>query len=482
MSGLAALGGGEGDSVALLLRNDIAFLEASLATGRLGAYAVPINWHAKRNEIEAILKDSGAKILIAHADLAAAFSAAIPTVAVSTPQDIIDAYGLDTKDCRIPAHVPEWESWLGRHDPWARALRRPRGSIVYTSGTTGLPKGIQREACANEAEEQEFTRTLHDNFGIKPGVRSLICGPLYHSMQTANMKAAFGALGEDGVMVIEPRFDPQRLLADIAEHRVTQILMVPVMFVRLLRLEQTIRRRYPLGSLECVVHSAAPCPFEIKRSMIDWFGPVINEFYAASEIGAVALIGSADALRKPGSLGRALPGCTVKVLDAGGKELPAGARGEIAAVNHAYPGFTYRNRPEARAALDRGGLVATGDIGYLDDEGFLFLCGRNSDMVICGGVNVFPAEIEQTLASCPGVADCAVFGIPDEEYGEALAAHIEPQAGFDLTEAEVRAYLRERLPGFKLPRIVRFDDSLPREDSGKIFKRRLRDPYWARTR
>jgi long-chain acyl-CoA synthetase len=483
MSGLAALGVGEGDSVALLLRNDVAFLEASLALGGLGAYAVPLNWHARANEIRSILLDSGAKAVIAHADLAAALPDAagtLPAVIVRTPQDLIEAYGLEHEACRVRPDGQEWDSWLGAQPPFAGAPRRPRGSIAYTSGTTGVPKGIQREPCENEAQERQLLEHLYQNFGIRPGVRALICGPLYHSMQAANLRAAFHALGNDGLMVIEPRFDAERLLKTVAEHRVTQILMVPIMFVRLLRLPESVRRRYDVSSLECVVHAAAPCPAELKRRMIEWFGPVVNEFYALSETGAVTLIGSADALRKPGSVGRALPGCTVKVLDEAGRELPPGAEGEVAVLNHAYPDFTYRNRRDARAALDRGGLIATGDIGHLDPEGFLYLSGRKSDMVISGGVNLFPAEIEDVLLACPGVADCAVFGIPDEEYGEVLAAHIEPLPGADLNEAGVREYLRERLPGLKVPGTIRFEAALPREDSGKIFKRRLRDPYWAR--
>lgn len=477
MSGLASLGIEEGDSVALLLRNDIAFLEASLAIGALGAYSVPINWHARPAEIEAVLADSGAKLVIAHADLASAIDARHRVLVVRTPREIIEAYALDREACRVPASALEWDPCLESQPCWSSAPRRPRGSIVYTSGTTGTPKGIQREPSAGATDERSFEQTVHVNFGIRPGLRSLVCGPLYHSMQTANMRAAYSALGPDGMLVIEPRFDPERLLATIELHRVTHILMVPIMFYRLLRLGEDVHRRYSLRSLEFVVHSAAPCPIEVKRGMIEWFGPVIHEFYAQSELGAVTLISSEESLRKPGSVGRALPGCTVKVLDELRKEVAAGERGEIAAVNHSYPDFTYRNCPEARRALDRGGLVATGDVGYIDKDGYLFLCGRNNDRVISGGVNIFPVEVEELLGACPGVADCAVFGIPDEEYGEVLAAHIQPEAGSDLSEPAVRAWLRERLPGFKLPKVIRFEASLPREESGKIFKRRIRERY-----
>ncbi|MCC6472679.1 MAG: AMP-binding protein [Burkholderiales bacterium] len=480
MRGLAALGVEEADSVALLLRNDIAFLEACVAIRGLGAYSVPLNWHAQPHEIRTILRDSGAKAVIAHADLAAAIGdLGVPSVAVPTPAEVAEAYALDAQDCLAPAGALAWESWLRALPAHTPVAPRTRGSIAYTSGSTGTPKGIQRGPCAGPAGEQAGLRTACASFGARAGVRSLICGPLYHSMQAANLQTAYSVFGDGGLVVIEPRFEPERLLANIEKHRITQILMVPVLFVRLLRLPQSVRRRYDLSSLEWVVHSAAPCAPQVKRAMIEWFGPVIREFYAQSETGAVTLIDSAEALRKPGSVGRALPGCTVKVLDDAGTELPPGEEGEIAAVNHAYPDFTYRNRPEARAAIERGGLIATGDIGYLDREGFLFLCGRKSDLVICGGVNIFPAQIEEALSACPGVADCAVFGIPDEEYGEVLAAHVQPLPGARLEESALRAQLRERLSGLQVPRIIRFEQALPRQDSGKIFKKRLRDPYWA---
>jgi len=480
MTGFTVLGVREGDAVALLMRNDIPFVEASVAVGRLGAYAVPLNWHGSAGELRHILLDCKPRVVVVHADLAPLLEAAsyldVAKIYVQTPEEIAAAYAIDAAACRVPDGALEWEAWLGGCSLYTGPARASV-PISYTSGTTGTPKGIQPVPVAPEQERLSAARRAR-TFGIRPGVRSLISGPLYHSMQSANMRTALAALGPHGLMVIEPRFDAERLLALVHEHRITQLMLVPVMFVRLLRLPESVRRKYDVSSIEWVIHSAAPCPFEIKKSMIEWWGPVINEFYGSTETGPVTLVGSEEYLRKPGTVGRVIPGCTVKVLDEDGREVPNGTPGEIAAFNPLHPDFAYRNCPEQRASLDRGGLIASGDIGYFDQDGYLFLCDRKKDMVISGGVNIFPAEIEAALLDLPGVKDCAVFGIPDEEYGEVLAAHIELMPGANVSEANVRSHLRARLGGLKLPRIVRFETALPREDNGKIYKRRISDPYW----
>jgi long-chain acyl-CoA synthetase len=253
------------------------------------------------------------------------------------------------------------------------------------------------------------------------------------------------------------------------------------MYVRLLRLPAETKKRYDLSSMRFVASTGSPCPAEVKRAMIEWWGPVFNESYAASELGYVTAISSAEALRKPGAAGRPFGRATVRILDNDGRELPQGKVGLIYARQPAYPDFTYNNNPEARRQIERDGLLSLGDMGFIDEDGYLYVCDRASDMVISGGVNIYPAEIEAALAMMPGVRDCAVFGIPDEEFGEALAAAVQCEPGFSLPAEEVRRYLAERIASYKVPRVITFHAELPREESGKIFKRRLRAPYWEKS-
>jgi long-chain acyl-CoA synthetase len=274
-------------------------------------------------------------------------------------------------------------------------------------------------------------------------------------------------------------FDPEEFLRIVERDRISVVQMVPTMFARLLALPEEVRSRYDLSSLRRVVHAAAPCPPDIKRAMIDWWGPIVAEYYGSTEVGPVTFATSEDALAHPGTVGRALPGATVKVLDPDGHELAAGESGEVFVRHAALTDFTYEGDQPGRRAVEREGLISCGDIGYLDAEGYLYLNDRASDMVISGGANIYPAEIEACLHSLAGVRDCAVFGIPDEDFGEALAAYVEVEDGASLSAEEVRAHVNERLAGYKTPRVVEFVESLPREDSGKIFKRRLRAPYWA---
>eukprot|EP01036_Dinobryon_divergens_P052639 gene52639-70372_t len=254
--------------------------------------------------------------------------------------------------------------------------------------------------------------------------------------------------------------------------------IVPTMFVRLLRLPDDVKARYDVSSLRFVSHGAAPCAPAVKRQMIEWWGPVINEYYGATETGVVVWHGSEDALRKPGTVGRAVPGATVRVVDDQGRDVAMGEVGEIYVRGPHLADFTYNNDDAKRREVALGQLVTVGDIGYVDADGFLFLCDRKRDMIISGGVNIYPAEIEGVLIQMPGVRDCAVFGIPDEEFGEQICAYVEPVAGAGLNVTSVRAYLAEHLARYKVPRVVEFIAALPREDSGKIFKRKLRAPYW----
>lgn len=276
-----------------------------------------------------------------------------------------------------------------------------------------------------------------------------------------------------------PRFDPEELLRTIERERITHLNMVPIMFSRLLKLPADVRQRYDVSSLRFVAHAAAPCPADVKRAMIDWWGPLIHEYYGSTETGNLTFCDTQEWLAHPGTVGRAIEGAEIRILDDAGKPLAPGEIGEIALRFPEVGDFTYHNDDAKRGSVDRDGFVAPGDVGYLDEDGFLFLCDRKVDMIISGGVNIYPAEIEAALADMPGVADSAVFGIPDDEYGESVCAVIQPQPGNQTPDAEaVRSFLRERVAGYKVPRRIEFADVLPREDSGKIFKRKLRAPYW----
>ena len=449
-SGLERRGVGEGDVVALFMHNGPAYLEAMLACRLLGAYHCPINWHFKADEAGFILKDSGARLLVAEPELLAQ---------IHTSTEV----------------VTDWRGLVEGHDPWRGAPRAPRTNMPYTSGTTGRPKGVRRMP-ATEAQRTLALDLYRMVLGVEPGMRAMVSAPLYHS---APNLYAMQALLHGSLLVLEPRFDAERTLALIESHRLTNVYLVPTMFVRLLRLPPETRRRYDLSSLRFVSSTGSPCAPDVKRAMIEWLGPIITETYAASELGHVTYIGSREWLERPGSVGRPLGQGVVKILDDQGRELPPGEIGLIYCRQPAYPDFTYTNNPEARRSLERDGLWCVGDMGYLDADGYLYVADRKSDMVISGGVNIYPAEIEAVLMTMPGVADCAVFGIPDAEFGEGLAAALQLREGQSISAEDVQAFLRARIANYKVPRVVTFHEALPREDSGKIFKRLLRAPYWA---
>ena len=481
-SGFASLGVGPGDLIAIYLRNDLPFFEATFAAGLLGAYPTPVNWHYAPAEARYLFENSGAKAIIIHADLIApirdALPAGVPVLVVSTPPEIAAAYGVDAEV--TPKGMIDWPSWLEGFEPYAKAGAEAPGTIIYTSGTTGHPKGVRRrqptpEQAAVSGAALALAFGFADWMDRPDKVVTVVTGPMYHS--APNAYGAFSArLG--GQVILEARFDPEELLGLIERHKVTHLHMVPIMFNRLLRLPDTVKAKYVLSSLRFVVHAAAPCPPPIKRAMIEWWGPVINEYYGSTETGAVVFCTSEEWLAHPGTVGKAMPGADVRVIDAAGASLPAGEIGEVVARTAGIADFTYHGDDAKRAASEKAGLIAPGDIGYLDTDGYLYLCDRAKDMIISGGANIYPAEIEAELHKMPGVADCGVFGIPDEEFGEAVCAVVQPLPGADLSEGEVRAYLRERMAGYKVPKRVDFHVELPREDSGKIFKRKLREPFW----
>jgi long-chain acyl-CoA synthetase len=476
-SALRAAGIGEDDSVALLMRNDFPFFEATVAAGRLGAYATPINWHFTAAEAGYILRDSGAKALIAHSDLYGPVASAVPpgvaVFLVRTPPELRAAYGLAGEHEDRDGAEPFWEDAVEAHPPLPDPPRPPRLSTIYTSGTTGNPKGVQRAApTAEQLVQLDLLRRRW--WGLSPEEPAVVLmnGPMYHS---APNNYGMTALRAGAGIVLESRFEAEELLALIESHRITHMHIVPTMFVRLLRLPPETRARYDLSSLRFVIHGAAPCAPSVKAEMLAWWGPVIYEYYGSTEFGVATQLAPDEALRKPGSVGRALPGVKIAIVDDARRPVPAGEVGEIFVGSESLPDFTYRGRPESRREVDLDGLVTCGDVGRFDAEGYLFLADRKRDMVISGGVNIYPAEIEAALIGHAGVKDCAVFGVPDDEFGEALHACIlpvDPEARVDV--AEIRAYLGGRLARFKIPKHFEVVSELPREDSGKLFKRKLR--------
>ncbi|MCX7167116.1 MAG: AMP-binding protein [Rhodocyclales bacterium] len=460
--GLARLGVADGDAVAVMLRNDPAYVDIIQGCRIAGAWYCQINWHFKRDEAGFILGDCGAKVLFIQPDLLAAIAGAIP------PQVRVIVVGQAQGD------EADFETWLAAQESYGGSPRTPRGHMAYTSGTTGRPKGVRRLPPTPE-QQSLAAQVAKDALGIYPGVRSLLSAPLYHS---APSSFAQQSLLQGSLFVLEEKFDAEATLALIERHRIDTAYLVPVMYVRLLRLPAEVRSRYDLSSLKFVASTGSPCAPEVKKAMIAWLGPVIYEAYASSETGYITVMPPQDAARKAGSAGKRVGNAEIRILDDAGRSLPSGEIGNIYVHQPAYSDFTYHGNEAARRAVEHDGLVSVGDMGYLDDEGFLFICDRASDMVISGGVNIYPAEIEHVLITLPGVADCAVVGIPDEEYGEALAAQVVAEAGATLDAETIRANLGERIAGYKVPRRIDIVTALPRDDNGKVLKRRIRDAYW----
>jgi long-chain acyl-CoA synthetase len=461
--GLARFGVNDGDTVAVMLRNHPAYVDIIQGCRSAGACYCQINWHFKRDEAGYILADSGAKVLFIQPDLRAQIADAIPSHVHVIVVDQGRGGGAD------------FETWLAAETAYDGPPRTPRGHMAYTSGTTGRPKGVRRGPPT--AQQQLLSaQVTKDALGIYPGVRSLISAPLYHSAPSSFVQQS---LLQGSLLVLEEKFDAETTLALIERHRIDTAYLVPVMYVRLLRLAQEVRSRYDLSSLSFVASTGSPCAPDVKKAMIDWLGPVIFESYASSETGYITVMPPQDAARKAGSAGRPVGMAEIRILDDAGHELPTGEIGSIYVRQPAYSDFTYHGNEAARRAIERDGLVSVGDMGYLDGDGFLFVCDRASDMVISGGVNIYPAEIEHVLITLPGVADCAVVGVPDEEYGEALAAQVVAEAGVALDAEGIRRWLAARIAGYKVPRRIDIVAALPRDDNGKVLKRRIRDAYWS---
>jgi long-chain acyl-CoA synthetase len=471
-----------GETVALLLRNDFPLFEASLAATLLGAYAVPINWHSCADEIGYILDDCGAKALVVHRDLCGRLPRKLPrgmlVLIVDTPPEIVAAYGEQMAPAAPIAAdgARDWDDWVSSHEPWKEPPRPLTGTVIYTSGTTGRPKAVVRPPMSADQVDAAFAM-VRAMYGFVPGepIRTVITGPMYH---TAPHGYALTAFRMGGQIVLQPRFDPDELLALIERHRITHLHVVPTMFVRLLKLPEATRRAADASSLRWVAHGAAPCPPAVKAAMIDWWGPVINEYYGSTETGGITVQKSADVKAKPGSVGRPLPGVALRICDEHKREVPAGQSGDIYVHTTALVDFKYLGDEGKRSEVGNGAFVWVGDIGYVDPDGYLFLSDRRKDIINSGGVNIYSAEIEAALFALDGIEDCAVIGIPDDEFGEAVCAHVVVSPASGLAAESVIGQLRQRLSKFKVPKRIVFVDSLPREESGKIMKRKIRDEYW----
>jgi long-chain acyl-CoA synthetase len=486
-TGFSALGVGPGDVVVVYLRNDFPLLEASIGAGMTGAYVTPANWHSTAEEARYVFENSGAKAIVIHADLLRAIEPAlpegVPVLVAETPDYLREDFRVAPEDAAVPSGRQDWQAWLEGFAPMTENIQAPPGAMIYTSGTTGHPKGVRRQP-ADESKLEGLTnmsRTIGgywDYLDRPEAITAMIVAPAYHSSPNGWI---FGYFNNGSNLVLEPKFDPESTLRMIRAHKVTHIHMVPTMFVRMLALPEAVKRKYDVSSLAFVQHVGAPCPVHVKKAMIDWWGPVINEHYGSTEVGAITACTSQEWLAHPGTVGRAIEGAQILVVDENDQILERGAAGEILCRCDFYPDFTYHGDDAKRRKAERLGLISIGDVGYLDDDGFLYLSGRANDMIIFGGSNIYPAEIEAELLKIPGVADCAVFGVPHPEFGEQVCAHIQMEPGAREDREAILADLRERVASYKLPRVIAFTDRLPREDTGKIFKRKLREPYWAET-
>ncbi len=463
---LAGLGVGAGERVCYMMENCIPVFEIVNACQMSGIYPVPINYHFKSEEAGYILRDSGAKALLTTGTFAAVAAEA------SAGIEELEGRRLVVRGTE-PGFLSYDEALAGAGPRGEDALPSP-GVVIYTSGTTGNPKGVMRDAYSPEAMEL-LVRVFNDYVGFDADTVHLVSGPLYHSAPNAFASVCL-LLG--GRLVVMGKYDSERLLETIERYRVTNAHLVPTMMHRLLALPEEVRSRYDLSSLRNVQHAAAPCPPKTKEAMIEWWGPVIEEYYGSTESGINTYIRSEESLRKPGSVGRVIEGMSISVLDEEGGECAPGKIGDIFLRSPFTHSFEYHGDPDKRRENVKQDMFTNGDMGYLDEDGYLFLSDRRADMVISGGVNIYPAEIEAVLHAHTQVADCAVFGIPDDEWGEALHAVVQTENGATLTLDELKAYCAEHLAGYKVPRSIELAEDLPRQPSGKIYKRKLREPFW----
>ncbi|WP_419922862.1 acyl-CoA synthetase [Candidatus Poriferisodalis sp.] len=462
-----------GDHVAVFADNNIGYFDAFWGTVRSGLYFTTVNRYLTADEAAYIVNDCGARVLVASPAVADAATEMLPLIGDCDIRLMFDACaaGFDSFEHAIAAYPAE---------PLAE---QPRGStMLYSSGTTGRPKGIKRPLDGTSITEPDLIGAglVGGIFGIGAGSVYLSPAPLYHS---APLSFTAGTQSMGGTAVIMDRFDPADALAYIERYHVTHSQWVPTMFSRMLKQPAEVRQRHDLSSHQVAVHAAAPCPVEVKRQMIDWWGPILHEYYAGTELNGFCYVNSADWLDHPGTVGKPLIG-VIHICGDDGNELPVGESGAIY-FERDVPAFEYHNDPDKTAEsrhADHELWSTLGDIGRVDDEGYLYLTDRKAFMIISGGVNIYPQEIEDCLVLHPKVADVAVFGVPNEDFGEEVKAVVQPAEGVigdDALATELLGYSREYIAAYKMPRSVDFRDELPRLPTGKLYKRILRDEYWS---
>lgn len=457
--GLRSEGVGEHDAWAILARNRLEWAELALGNARAGSRYVPLNYHLNAAEMAELLTDSASKLLVVGLDDEA------------VGREAAAAVGID----RVIVLGSDYETWLGEQSPEPLAECSAGAALQYTGGTTGRSKGVVRSGTSVAASElarpfAQWGAMTH----MPSGEQMMLTTPAYHALGGGLLMAAM-ALGNP--LIITDRWDPVRMLALIEQHRVAGVPMVPTQFIRLLKLEPEIRDRYDVSSLQWVLHTAAPCPEWAKRQMIDWFGPVIVELYGSSEGVGPVIATSQEWLARPGTVGKATAMLELSILDDDGNDLPAGEVGMIHAKRiDGTP--SYHGDPTKSAAMVRpDGRFTVGDVGWLDADGYLFLSDRRVDLIIVGGTNIYPAEIEAVLTQHPDVTDAAVFGVPHPEWGQEIKAVVQPADDVQIDIAALTDFARERLASFKIPASIDVDPALPREASGKLKKHLLRERH-----
>ena len=464
----SSIGLKRGDHIALLLENHPRFFQVCWAAQRSGLYYTPISWRLQPDEVEYIVNNCEAKVFITSAARA------------EVVEQLVDRMPNVAHRFSIGGHIAgfdDWDSALVGMPTQPLAEQWEGVSMLYSSGTTGYPKGVKRPLPEQRFGEAAMPNLLQALYGASEESVYLSPAPLYHA---APLGFTMGCLRQGVRVVVMEHFDAQLALEYIEQYQVTHSQWVPTMFVRMLKLPEEVRARYDVSSMRAAVHAAAPCPVPIKEQMIEWWGPIIYEYYAGTEGNGFVQLNSEEWLAHRGSVGRPL-NCELHICDDDGNELPAGEPGTV------YFGgggtFEYHNDPEKTAgSRHHAGWTTLGDVGYLDDEGYLYLTDRKHFMIISGGVNVYPQEAENVLITHPEVIDVAVFGVPNAEFGEEVKAVVQP-ADMDRANPELALelmdYCRERLSHIKCPRSVDFRAGLPRHPTGKLYKRLLKDEYWA---